>query len=750
MLAGSYDPRADVSQMSTYALVSGVRREVVSVSLDREIAGDMPDQVVAGGGVSGGSGTIVWAQVDDVSDRPVSPWRKPSGWPPSSGDSVEVWVTDGVSEWPRFTGVIDRTSGGPDSGMQSSVVDFRDRLNKPWSHQALLRNMTPHAPGDPYRGIGLDHHYFLTGALRYANLHNVTPPVASMEIDVPLQGSAWPERGECLLAAGAGSLSFPNFTRAPWGYAASSLEATYEPRVRKPLSGPLGIGFMVAPDHAGTATATASNGSNLVRLRVSANKTVTATYTAGGTESTVATITAGQFGDSTRVQLLVANGRWTLTAENGATASGTRAVSSGAVSRLFVASSAAARIAGVQLRHPSTASLDMTRWTPGVRFERPLRWSPAMRMSPEITRRKVGNVVDEICKATLTAAWFDEAGVLQLVPSDLLRVREPVQTVTTLDDITDLAWEDSLLSIRSSVEVTWKQALVSQSRQRRINLWQGSSSTMESGDTVENFATPEGGVEWFGTDRTVVTLDDTNWGAYNSQIGTFAGVHYTNDDGDELSTLGRNLTVQAYALGPVGLLIIHTAGNWGGVTAKLATSPSRPALRAPLRNEALPIVRGFGRGEWVDETAIGDSFGPVLAPSLTHDLSYWGTDYASGGSMAQLIADFLAEQVTTASPTITDLRVTYDPRRQLGDVVTIESGLLGITLRALIVGLSEGHGPGAHTQSLKVRIISATSAQDVTYDDLMDAWDGDNYRALELLWAGLDYNAFENDPLRGR
>lgn len=750
MLAGSYDPRADVSQLVSYALVNGVRREVVSVSLDRELAGDLPDQVVAGGGVSGASGTIQWAQVDDVSDRPVSPWSKSSGWPPSSGDSVEVWVSDGVSEWPRFTGLIDKTTGDPSGGMQSSVIDFRDRLNKPWSHQALLRRMTPYAPGDPYRGIGLDHHFFLTAALRYANFHNVTPPVASMEIDVPLQGSAWPERGECMLSAGVGSLSFPNFNRAPWGYAASSLEATYAPRVGRPLSGPLGLGFMVAPDHAGNATVTASNGSGLVRLRVSANKTVTATYTAGGTETTVATITAGQFGDSTRVQLLVEGGRWTLTAENGATASGTRAVSSGVVTRLFVSASAAARIAGVQLRHPSTASLDMTRWVPGVRFERPLRWAPAMRMSPEITRRKVGDVVNEICEATLTAAWFDEAGVLQLVPSDLLRVREPVQTVTTLDDITDLAWEDSLLSLRSSVEVTWKQALVSQSRQRRINLWQGSSSTMESGDSVENFATPEGGVEWFGTDRTVITLNDTNWGAYNSEIGTFAGVHYVNGAGDEVSTVGRVLTVQAYALGPVGLQIIHTAGEWGGVTAKLATSPSRQALRAPLRNEALPIVRGFGRGEWVDEAAIGDSFGPVLAPSLTHDLSYWGAEYASGGSMAQVIADFLAEQVTTASPTITDLRVIYDPRRQLGDVVTIESGLLGITLRALIVGLSEDHAPGAHTQSLKVRIISATSAQEVTYDDLMDAWDGDNYRALELLWAGLDYNAFEDDPLRGR
>ena len=274
---------------------------------------------------------------------------------------------------------------------------------------------------------------------------------------------------------------------------------------------------------------------------------------------------------------------------------------------------------------------------------------------------------------------------------------------------------------------------------------------MEQGDTIENFATPEGGVEWFGTDRSVVVLDDTNWGAYNSQIGSFTGAHYTNDNGDELPTAGRTLTVEQYALGPVGLQIIHTAGNWGGrATANLATSPSAQAMRAPLRNESLPIIRGFGRGEWVEEAATASATGPGRAPAVTHDLSYWGTDYASGGSMAQIIADFLADQVTTTSPTITDLRVIYDPRRQLGDVITIESGLMGISLRALIVGISEDHAPGDHSQSLKVRIISATSNRDVTYEDLAAAWGDGNYAGLELLWAGMDYNDFENDPLRGR
>lgn len=749
MLVGNYAP-GDVSYLSTYATVNGVRRDVESVSLDRELSGDLPDQVVASGGLSGASGTIQWASLDDVEGRDPSPWHKPSGWPPTAGDEVQVWVTDGERTWSRFVGVIDKTTGDVGAGMRSTVIDFRDQLNKPWSHEALLRQMTPNDSGEEYRGIGLDHHYFLTGALRYANLHNVTPPVASMEVDVPLQGSSWSERGVCISASGTGSLAYPNFSRSPWGYSASSLAAKYEPRVKKSLSGRVELGFMVAPDHAGTAYVSASDGTNQIRLRVSSNKTATAIYMSGGTETVVATITSGQFGDSERVQLFVDDGQWTLESENRAISTGQRTVSGGPIQYVFLSASPDARIAGVQMRHPTTAPLDTIRWTPTMRFERPLRWAPAMRMSPEIARRTVADLVAEICEATLTAMWWDETGVLQLVPSDLLRVREPVQTVTTLDDITALSWEDSLLSIRSGVEVTWKQALVSRSRQQRINLWQGSGSTMVSGDMVDNFATPEGGVEWFGTDRSVIVLDDTNWGAYNSQIGSFTGAYYTNDDGDELPTAGRNLDVGQYSLGPVGLQVAHTAIDWGGnVTARLSTSPSSTALRPPLRGESLPIVRGFGRGEWVDEAATASATGPVRSPSLTHDLSYWGTDYSGGGSMAQIIADFLADQVTVTAPTITGMSVTYDPRRQLGDVIDIEAGILGITLRALIVGIGESHNPGDHTQELKVRIISATSSRDVTYDELAAAWGGSNYNGLNAAWSAYAYSAMEADPLRG-
>src|SRR5699024_1425573 len=143
------------------------------------------------------------------------------------------------------------------------------------------------------------------------------------------------------------------------------------------------------------------------------------------------------------------------------------------------------------------------------------------------------------------------------------------------------------------------------------------------------------------------------------------------------------------------------------------THPEATALKAYLRGQPLPVVRGMGRGEWVD-AVYRASAGPTSAPVLEHDLGYWGHEYFEGGSVAQRIGDYLARMVTTPQPAIPDLGVIYDPRRQVGDVYTLRSEWLGIELRVLVVGISEDHGNGSH-QSLTVRVISATNIRPVTY-----------------------------------
>lgn len=748
MLPGSF-VGGDVRELTTYALVNGVRREVESFTSDRDLAGDLPEQVAAGGGVSGGSGTIVWAQLEDVQSREVSPWHKPAGWPPSSGDRVQVYVTDGSTDFPRFTGAIDKTSGTVGGGMQSTVIDDRDKLNASFSHQALLRHHTPYGEGNAYRSIGLSHWYPLVMALRAAGLYNTPPAVADVAVSAPLQGSVWPEAGTVTIAGGGGSTGtiHAGFYTAPWGYAAGAFDATYLPRTSYSSSEPLQITVMVAPDHTTNANIYVNFGADHVRLRIHPNRVVYAQL--NGT--LVAQLGPSAIVGMTMVTLLVKGGVWTLRTDKGDSATGSQAMPSAVMGTIRITAEDGARIAGVQVSRPNTTGHEFSSllFTPKMRFT-PGNLGSSMDMMPRLESRNVSDLVDEICKSALIAAWFDESGVFQLVASDKLRGATPVQTITTLDDITELGWEDSLLSVRSKVEVTWKDPSISKGRSQRKELFRGSGDSMESADNIEVWATPDDDTEWFGVDRDLIILTDANWGTYNSKRGSFAGAFFSNSAGTEVPTSGNPLTITTENVGSVALKINHVAGSFAsGIEANLKTSPSAQAMWAYLRDQNLPVIRGYGEGKWVDAVTASAITGPSYAPALTHELGYWGQEFFDGGSVAQRIADHIASMVTAPTPTLSGVGVLYDPRRQLGDVITIQAGILDVTIQALVVGISESHAPGDHTQELTVRIISLTSTRKVTYDELAAAWAGGTYTGLQTAWAGLTYNDLANNPLNG-
>ena len=750
MLPGSF-VGGDVRELTTYALVNGVRREVESFTSDRDLAGDLPEQVAAGGGVSGGSGTIVWAQLEDVQSREVSPWHKPAGWPPSSGDRVQVYVTDGVTDFPRFTGAIDKTSGTVGGGMQSTVIDDRDQLNATFVHPAILRHHTPYSEGADYRSVGLNHWYPLVMALRSAGFYNTPPAVADVALSVPMQGSMWPEAGTVTSAGGNGGTIHAGFYAAPWGYAAADFTASYQPRTSTAMIDALQMTFMVAPTHAGDAqfyVYYGTNASDRIRVRVWAGRNITAYLN----NTSVATLSAAQLQNATTVTLLVKGDLWTMRTDTGTESTGTLARTSTALmSRVEVVAGTGARVAGLQISRPLSASHEFAslRWTRSMQFA-PGNLASTMDMMPRLENRNVAEFVDEVCKATLTAAWFDESGVFQLVASDILRGASPVQTITTLDDITELGWEDSLLSVRSKVEVTWKDPSISKGRSQRKELFRGSGDSMESADNIEVWATPDDDTEWFGVDRDLIILTDANWGTYNSKKGSFAGAFFSNASGTEVPTSGNPLTIITENVGSVALKINHVAGTFAsGIEANLKTSPSAQAMWAYLRDQNLPVIRGYGEGKWVDAATASATLGPSYAPALTHELGYWGQEFFDGGSVAQRIADHIASMVTAPAPTLSGVGVLYDPRRQLGDVITIQAGILDVTIQALVVGISESHAPGDHTQDLTVRIISVTTTRKVTYDELAAAWADGDYNALQAVWTGLNYNNFASNPLNG-
>lgn len=750
MLPGDFDASADVRALVTYAIVNGVRRDIESVSFDNELSGDLPEQVVSGG-LAGGDGTVVWAAQHDVEHREVSPWHKVAGWPPSAGDRFQVYVTDGTTSWPRFTGVIDKTTGTVGGQMRSTFIDFRDRLNHSISYAAQLRQATPFQPvGGAYRAVGLSHWHVLCRALRHVGVYNVPHGSGDIALEAPMQGSLLPQAGVITGARGAnGSVNtYPGFHHAPWGNSVGGFTADYEPVITRSMTQPVQVTLMVAEDHAGDASIRVFYGSNDIQLRVFPNRVVYANLNG----SNVVQLGPSSIHSMTMVTLLVKNNVWELRANNGQSSQAQRTVpSSAAMTSIVATAEAGARIAGLLVEHPQTSSHEFSpmRWTRNFSFTDG-NLGASLDMSRRIENERVADIVEEICKATLTAAWWDETGNLRMVRADVLRNGTPVQTITTLDDITELPWEDSLLSVRSRVEVSWKRAEISKGRHRRIELFRGSGDSMESADVVEVFATPDNKTEWFGVSWQPDRLDDSNWGYYNRKIGSFVGVYYIDGNDDELATSARSTSIHVERIGTVGLKITHVAGHYGtNVEANLGVSENSTSVREPLRGDALPVIRGHGSGVWVDDTYTSTITGPSYAQTLVHDLGHWGHRVPGSSTIAARIANFIAQQVTTPTPTLRNVRVTYDPRRQIGDQVTIRAGILDITVRALIVGIHETHEAGAHTQQLSLRVISVNSTRRATYTELETAWEGGSYQGLQTVWSGLTYEDFENNPLEG-
>src|SRR5690606_2935005 len=193
---------------------------------------------------------------------------------------------------------------------------------------------------------------------------------------------------------------------------------------------------------------------------------------------------------------------------------------------------------------------------------------------------------------------------------------------------------------------------------------------ISTADPLEDWVSPESGVEWFGVDRTLRLLDDSNWGAYNLRRGSYCGVWYSDASGGPTpaGSVQRGTEKPDDGSRKITTRVVSLISTY---EANTETHPEATALKAYLRGQPLPVVRGMGRGEWIDDTytATAGTVGPVLS----HDLGYWGGVISSGGSVAQRIGDYLAQMVSAPQPTITELGLIYDPRRQVGDVYTITS-----------------------------------------------------------------------------
>lgn len=693
----------DVRALTTRIFVAGVERAAESWSTTREIVGDLPEQVVAGGGIRQATGTITWAEQPDVTATAPNPWNSSAGWLPKSGDLVSIQVSDGVTSWLQFVGVIDETTGDVGSAPQSTIIDYTDYLNQPFHHSTVMRLHPPKTDGLDYLGVGMSPSYLVDRLFRAAGFCATPKQEPGCVMSAPMQTSMWPEWGNIV---SAGSVSGGGVThglnkRAPWGWCMTDFTATYNPYTTVARTDPVQLTCMVAPDHTGSFTLDANYGTGKIRLWINSGRAAVAML--DGVEVCRLTL-----GDATVVTLLVKSGVWTIKSNIGGVATGSKAIPAGdSLSTVTLSGDANSRIAGVQVSKPSpTSEFQSLNYSVGY-YQETSGLVGIMDVLPSTVDRTVIDLLTEISKATLSPFWFNEQGGLSWFGSDVLRARAPVQTVTTLDDITKLSWSDSRLGMRSSVAVKYKYPALNRSRYSSVMLWQGSGETMTSGEEKAMFAQEPSDEDWVEIDDFTVS-NAGGLTAFNQGRGTWVN-SYLEDSSGNWSSSGSYDAWTLQTINDETRLFKVTVGTLpAGKTLVLGTPDDAVNYFPRYRGKGTPMLRGRARVKWTDLTLTSSTTGPAGFPALEHDGGVWSVQ--TDNTLVQTrLADFIATQVTTPSPTITGMEVVYDPRRQLGDVITISSpSLLGIELTALIVGVRNSSGD-SYTQSLDVRIIAKKS-----------------------------------------
>jgi hypothetical protein len=537
----------------------------------------------------------------------------------------------------------------------------------------------------------------------------------------------WPHKGQVLTCT---SKDNPNTQggsySAPWGTSRSNTVATYTPSPNRDASEPVQIMMLLAPGHAGTAFVRCNYaGGQTVALRVIGN-TVQLRINA-------VNVATCPFNQATIVEGLI----WGSTAEVrtnlGATGTGTGGLTGTAtLNTVDLDIDAASRVGSFQVSHPSReqdrfASIG---FTPSAVIDLG-DLHTGQSAIPAQDQKPARDILDEMSQAILRPFWIDETGVARMVGSDSLYKGSPVKTLTTLNDIVNLSWEDDILAVRKEIHGTYMLPSVNRRSRSSLTVWEGSESiVLKNGESQDIIVEQPGDEDWILVDETVRYFTDTTRFAINQGIGTWFAATYTdgenevlstpwNPDNDYLDVTWEKLGANRYK---ITLSVKKTMAAGYQLEIRSYSSDNAPAntrLWPMWWDTTMPIIRARARVKWTTEDLTPVQTGATVGSTLEHDFGPWATGYNPDDRTDAIddIVAFLTDQVKEPHPRISGLGVVYDPRLQLGDVVTVSSlTLLGVTLRCLIIGVSTQAGTDGISQSLTVRIISAQGNLE-TYDE---------------------------------
>lgn len=686
-------------------------RDVESVSTVREIGGG---GVPAANATAAASGSIVWAG-NTVQDGPSpSPWNRVGNFPPTPGSPVKVSV--GTVErgiYSMLTGVVDDSAAGADGIVTSNIVDPVDLLHRQVTLPALLASMPPLEYGGTLRNVGLSSDYIADTILRRCAMFS-TPyqPAAVNGVNVPAQGSLWPDRGTCLTSGQLTDQAYaPQFLTSEWGWGINDGEATYEPDGKFTPNG-AEISCMVSDLHAGTSDFTLSvAGSNSTfTLVVKSDRSLTAQYYNGSTTASIVSLPAAS--GWRRVSMRVSAGSIWLGTDDGRTASGSHsapsAITTARVTQFRLRVIRGGRIGGIIAGNmPSgrymNQKLDARLWA-GTNL------SNGLVASPRVENRDALDLLNEIATATCRAYWWDEDGYFQWMPGDYMLVRTPSATLTSLDSLIDLGWSEALADTYAQVSVDYEDPVVARSRIPNVMVWQGSGDSMESSEKIDEILTPSTDEDWIQPQLSPREAWDSEW-VNEINHGRQSIMGGVRTDGTSTWWARNSLSTEIEKIGPFAWKFTYETGALAAGESVQRAFPNDDASSGywrRWRNEKLPIIRAYGKVSWATDS-ITQGNGNGTAGVYQHSGGKWVQGYSR--ETPGRIANFLEEWLCKPRVKATSVSIVHDPRVQVGDVVTVrDEHAHSVELKVLITRVDQSTTVSEQTMSLDFFIIDGAPA----------------------------------------
>ena len=466
----------------------------VSLSVEREFADSLP----GGGSFTAASGEVSYVPGPDVSSRVATPWD-PAPGVPMAEESVSVSMDVGlgpVSVLPQ--GRVSDTSAGTGSRVTSvGFTDLYRSLDRDITWDGMAARMPAEGDAAYWRNPGLFGVSVVDRIFRHCGWYATPPMDSGALVSVPMQGSAWAERGkvtraERLSVPGAA----PGWITSPWGMVATDLNLTYDPsRSRALSSGAFEITAMLPPS-SGTARVVCWFGGRRIQLTWTDASVLVSAET--GANSFTQLVSLSRTPDATAVTARITRRGAGLvqaamrtnagTFETGTDVSMPDTYLTAPMSHVTVYGGG--RCGAFQVAQ-STAWL-ADGWKPSAVIRARAGIPNRLQVLPPAIGRNCAEMLQELAQAEYATFWIDEKGVMQWWDIDRLESQLNVATLTTADHVTRLEWSQALSSVYRRAVVSWKSALLDVSFKDRITLWRGRGETVTagSGEVAEEIIQP--------------------------------------------------------------------------------------------------------------------------------------------------------------------------------------------------------------------------------------------------------------------